>query len=158
MLWEFFLLYLPLLKVIPEPWYQVLLSKVLFPSLQFLRAYSGISIKWRPLVQKKKCPLYRAVRFIEIFSKIVWPQSKATRSSSYCPAYRGVRFIVCPLYRDSTVSFLERTSLFNFQIATNFFNLRELRRSLLCWGISSQPSTMFWYYTCAISSHPKSKE
>ena len=49
------------------------------------------------------CPLYRDIRFIEIFSKIVWPQSKAIRSSSYCPSYRGVRFIVCPLYRDSTV-------------------------------------------------------
>ena len=53
----------------------------------------------------KKCPLYRDVRFIEIFSKIVWPQSKAIRSSSYCPSYGGVRFIVCPLYRDSTVVF-----------------------------------------------------
>ena len=48
-------------------------------------------------------PLYTDVRFIEIFSKIVWPQSKAIRSSSYCPSYRGVRFIVYPLYRDSTV-------------------------------------------------------
>ena len=46
---------------------------------------------------KKQCPLYRDVRFIEIFSKIVCSQSKAIRSSSYCPSYRGVRFIVCPL-------------------------------------------------------------
>ena len=52
---------------------------------------------------QKKCPLYRDVRFIEIFSTVVWPQSKAIRSSWYCPSYRGVRFIVCPLYRDSTV-------------------------------------------------------
>ena len=64
--------------------------------------YSGSSIKRTPLVQKK-CPLYRDVRFIEIFSKILWPQSKAIRSSSYCPSYGGVSFIVCPLYRDSTV-------------------------------------------------------
>ena len=49
------------------------------------------------------CPLYRDVRFIEIFSKIVWPQSKATRSSSCYPSYRGACFIVCPLYRDSVV-------------------------------------------------------
>ena len=34
------------------------------------RSYSGISIKRTPLVQKK-CPLYRDVRFIEIFSKVV---------------------------------------------------------------------------------------
>ena len=53
---------------------------------------------------QKKCPLYRDVRFIEIFSKVVWPQSEAIRSSSYCPSYGGVRFIVCPLYRDSTLS------------------------------------------------------
>ena len=46
----------------------------------------------------KKC-----VRFIEIFYKIVWPQSKAIGSSLYCPYHRGVPFIVCPLYRDSTV-------------------------------------------------------
>ena len=59
--------------------------------------YSGISIKRRPLVQKK------CVRFIEIFSKIVWPQRKAIRSLSYCPSHGGVSFIVCPLYRDSTV-------------------------------------------------------
>ena len=64
--------------------------------------YSRISIKRTPLVQKK-CPLYRDVRFTEIFSKTVWQQSKAIRSSSYCPSYEGVRFIVCPLYRDSTV-------------------------------------------------------
>ena len=37
----------------------------------------------------------KSVRFIEIFSKIVWPQSKAIRSSSYFSSYRGVRFIVC---------------------------------------------------------------
>ena len=66
------------------------------------RKYSGIFIKWTSLVPKK-CPLYRDVRFIEIFSKVVWPQSKAIRSWSYCPSYGGVRFIVCPLYRDSTV-------------------------------------------------------
>ena len=64
--------------------------------------YSGNSIKQTPLA-KKKCPLYRDAHFIEIFSKIVWPQSKAIRSSLYCLSYRGVRFIVCPLYRDSTV-------------------------------------------------------
>ena len=64
--------------------------------------YSGISIKRTPLVQKM-CPLYRDVHFIEIFSEIVWPKSKAIRSSPYCSPYRGVRFIVCPLYRDSTV-------------------------------------------------------
>ena len=52
------------------------------------------------------CPLYRDVRFIEIFLKIVWLQSKTIRSSSYCPSYRGVRFIVCPLYRDSTVQWM----------------------------------------------------
>ena len=52
------------------------------------------------------CPLYRDVRFIEIFLKIVWLQSKIIRSSSYCPFYRGVRFIVCPLYRDSTVQWM----------------------------------------------------
>ena len=59
--------------------------------------YSGISIKQRRLVQKN-CDL-----FLEIFSKIVWPQSKAVRFSSYCPPYRGVRFIVSPIYKDSTV-------------------------------------------------------
>ena len=59
--------------------------------------YSGISIKRRPLVQKK------CVRFIEIFSKIVWPQRKAIRSLSYCPSHGGVSFIVCPLNKDSTV-------------------------------------------------------
>ena len=32
----------------------------------------------------KKGPLYRDIRFIEIFSKIVWLQSKAIRSSPYC--------------------------------------------------------------------------
>ena len=48
---------------------------------------------------QKKCPLYREVGFIEIFSKIVWPQSKAVRSSSHCPPYESDRFIVCPLYR-----------------------------------------------------------
>ena len=37
-------------------------------------------------------------------TKIVWPQSKVIRSSSYCPSLKGVRFIVCPFYRDSTVS------------------------------------------------------
>ena len=69
---------------------------------QFLNCFhSGISIKWTPLVQKM-WSLYRDVCFIEIFHKIVLPQSKAVRSSSYCPSYRGVRFIVCPLYRDST--------------------------------------------------------
>ena len=88
---------------------------------KWIRLYSGISIKQTPLVQKK-FPHYRDVRFIEIFSKIVGPQSKAIRSSSYCPSYGGVRFIVCPLYRDSTVgtcllcsqymkSFAERQSL-----------------------------------------------
>ena len=30
--------------------------------------------------KKKKSPLYRDVRFIEIFSKKVWPQNKAIRS------------------------------------------------------------------------------
>ena len=45
---------------------------------------------------QKKCPLYRDVRFIEIFSKIVWPQSKAICSSSHCPPYGSVRFIVRP--------------------------------------------------------------
>ena len=34
-----------------------------------------------------------SVRFIEIFSNIVWPQSKAICSLSYCPSYEGVRFI-----------------------------------------------------------------
>ena len=52
---------------------------------------------------QKQCPLYRDVRLIEIFSKIVLPQSKAIRFSSYCPSYRGARFIVCSLFRDSTV-------------------------------------------------------
>ena len=65
--------------------------------------YSGIFMKRTPLVQKKKCPLYRDVCFIEIFSKEVWPQSKAIRSSSYCSSYGGVWFIVCPLPGDSTV-------------------------------------------------------
>ena len=54
-------------------------------------------MKRTSLVQKK-CPLYRDVRFIEIFSKIVWLQNKAVRSLSYCPSYRGVRFIETPLY------------------------------------------------------------
>ena len=61
----------------------------------------GISKKWTPLVQKK-CPLYRDLCFIQFFSKIVSPQSKAIRSLSCCPSYEGVRFILCPLYRDST--------------------------------------------------------
>ena len=39
----------------------------------------------------------KSVRFIEIFSKVVWPQSEAIRSSSYCPSYGGVRFIEIPL-------------------------------------------------------------
>ena len=64
--------------------------------------YSGISIKWTPLVQKM-CPLYRDVHFMEIFSEVVWkqkvcPQSKAIRSSSYYQYYGGVRFIEIPLY------------------------------------------------------------
>ena len=46
------------------------------------KKYSGISMK-RTLLVQKKYPLYRDVRFIEIFSKIVWPQSKAIRCSSY---------------------------------------------------------------------------
>ena len=56
----------------------------------------------------------KEVHFIQIFSKIVWLQSKAIRSSLYCPSYEGVRFIVCPLYRDSTVfkifGFTQRTT------------------------------------------------
>ena len=53
---------------------------------------------------QKKCPFYKDVCFIEIFSKIVWPQSKAILphhdvrliqvSALYC-----VRFIEIPLYR-----------------------------------------------------------
>ena len=44
-------------------------------------------IQWKPckvdtIGEKKMCPLYRDVCFIEIFSKMVWPQSKAIRSSS----------------------------------------------------------------------------
>ena len=57
----------------------------------------------RTLLVQKKYPLHRDVRFIEIFSKIVRPQSKAIRCLSYCPSYEGVRFIVCLLYRDSAV-------------------------------------------------------
>ena len=64
--------------------------------------YSGISIKRTPLMQKK-CPLYRGVRFIEIFSKIIWPQSKAIRFSTYFSSNGGAWFIVCSLYRDFTV-------------------------------------------------------
>ena len=56
--------------------------------------------KAAPLVQKK-CPLYRDVRIIENFSKVVWPQSEAIRSSLYCPSYGGVRFIEIPLYREN---------------------------------------------------------
>ena len=44
----------------------------------------------------KKCSLCRAVCFVEIFSKIVRPQSKAIYSLSYRPSYRGVRFIEIP--------------------------------------------------------------
>ena len=45
----------------------------------------------------------KSVCFIQIFSKIVWPQSKALHSLSYCLSYGGVCFIVClfieiPLY------------------------------------------------------------
>ena len=58
--------------------------------------YSGISIKRTPLVQKK-CLLYRDIHFIEIFSKVVWPQNKAIRS------HRTVCLIRCPLYGDFTV-------------------------------------------------------
>ena len=50
---------------------------------------------------QKKCPLYRDVRIIENFSKVVWPQSEAIRSSLYCPSYGGVRFIEIPLYREN---------------------------------------------------------
>ena len=71
-------------------------------NLYLFHKYSGISIKRAPLVQKK-CTLYRAVGFPETFSRILWPQSKAIRPSSYYPSYRGVCFIGCPLYRDSTV-------------------------------------------------------
>ena len=46
----------------------------------------------------KKC-----VRFIETFSKIVWPQSKAIGSSLYCLYHRGVRFIEIPRYRYFTL-------------------------------------------------------
>ena len=55
---------------------------------------------------KKKSLFYRAVRFTEIFSKIVWPQGKAIRSSSYSPSDGGVRSTVCPLYGDCTVFML----------------------------------------------------
>ena len=58
----------------------------------------------------------KSVRFIEIFSKIVWPQSKAIRSLSYFPSYRCVRFKVCPLYRDSTV-FITCSPHFLFEMA-----------------------------------------
>ena len=58
-------------------------------------------------IGSKKC-----VHFIEIFSKIVWPQSKAIRYSSYCPSYRGFRFIEYLLYRDSTVLTLLRMAFF----------------------------------------------
>ena len=34
---------------------------------------------------------------------IVWPRSKAIRSSSYFPSYGDIYFMVCPLYRDSIV-------------------------------------------------------
>ena len=44
-------------------------------------------------IDAKKC-----LRFIEIFSKIVWRQIKAIRSLSYYPPYRGFRFIDIPLY------------------------------------------------------------
>ena len=58
------------------------------------------------------------MRFMEIFSKVVWSQSKAIRSSSYCPSYGGVRFIEIhiPLSR----AFLESYSnLMTLQINTN---------------------------------------
>ena len=71
-------------------------SSALQSMLYVNKQYSGISVKWTPLVQK-------SVRFTQIFSKIVWPQSKAIRSSFYCPSGEGVHFIVCPLYTDSTV-------------------------------------------------------
>ena len=67
--------------------------------------YSGISIRQTPLIQKM-CLLYRDVHFTGYFSKIVWPQSKAIRSSSNYPFYRDAHFIVCLLYRDSTVLLL----------------------------------------------------
>ena len=65
-------------------------------------AFTLIYIQWN-LYEADTIGATKCVRFIEIFSKAVWPQSKAIRSSSYCLSYWGVRFIVCPLYRDSTV-------------------------------------------------------
>ena len=50
---------------------------------------------------QKQCPLDRDVRFIEIFSRIVWLQSIAIRSSLYCPSYGGV------LWRYSVSAFTE---------------------------------------------------
>ena len=76
--------------------------------------YSGISIKRTPLVQKK-CPLFRDVRFTEIFDRKI----KGIHSLSYCRSYRGVRFIVCPLYRDSTVYVLQIFLYFTVEILSH---------------------------------------
>ena len=53
---------------------------------------SRLEIQWN-LYKADTIGAKKSVRFIEIFSKIVWPQNKAIRSSSYCPSFRGLRFI-----------------------------------------------------------------
>ena len=78
-------------------WDTLLLRPFNWVKVQLLTGCTGISIKRTPLVQKM-CPFYRDVRFIEIFSKIVWPRGKTIRSSSYCPSNRGVRFIEITQY------------------------------------------------------------
>ena len=94
-----------------------------------MQRYSGISIKRTSLVQKR-CPLYRNVRFIETFSKIAWPQSKAIRFSPYCPSYTGVRFIVCTLYRDSTVYFCSNIATLAKWNLQNILKAPHFRKNL----------------------------
>ena len=76
---------------------------------------------------QKMYPLCRDVRFKEIFYKVIRPQSEPVRSSLYCPSYGGVRFIVCPLYRDSTVT--RNSIIFHIHIITENYILSTGRFS-----------------------------
>ena len=77
--------------------YNINLSDIFESGRGNVKGYTVESLESGHQRCKKKCPLYKDVRFIEIFSEQDWRQNKAIRSSSYCPSYRGVRFIVSPL-------------------------------------------------------------